>query len=571
VVRRLRLVSGLILFAYVVTHFINHSLGIASIASMEAMLRVVYPFWSYPPVTAVLYGALIVHMTLALYALWQRRSLKIPLNEAAQYILGFSVPLLLAVHVTYTRIDAAFYGGDFGHYRYLLSVLWYGNPDGAYLQMAVLVAAWIHACIGLRFWLRVQPWYEPMQPLLFAGALLLPVLALLGFFAGGREIGVILARDPGYVARLLAAEPPPAARGALEAIAWSIRLLLVGAIVLLLVARQVRHEWWRRRGVARITYSDGRAIEVVQGFTVLEASRLLGVLHPAICGGKGRCTTCRVRVRAQPGALPEPAAEELAVLRRIHAPPNVRLACQLRPHGAVEVTLLLSPFAIGRETQMRPDDAQGREQHIAVLFADLRDFTQVTESKLPYDVVFLLNRYCHAMGDAIERAGGQVDKFMGDGVMALFGLGCDGPQACRQALNAARLMSTALVGLNKVLAPDLDAPLAMGLGLHFGPAIVGEMGYGGRRSLTAIGDTINIASRLEELCKTYECELVLSDEVLACAGLSLASADRRHIEIRGHSTALTIHTIKSARDLPLESAAGTMLPHTVAGTASPAR
>jgi adenylate cyclase len=549
VVRRLRLVSGLILFAYIVTHLFNHSLGIASIGTMEAMLSVIYPLWSYPPVTAILYGALIAHMALALYALWQRRSLKIPSNEAVQYVLGFSVPLLLAEHVTNTRIDAAFYGGDFGHYRYLLSALWYGNPRQGYLQMTLLFAAWIHACIGLRFWLRLRPWYDRAQPLLFGAALLLPVFALLGFVAGEREIGVVLAQDPRYVVRLLASQPPPEARAALYTITWGIRFFFPGAILVLLVARKVRHEWWRRRGVALITYPDGRVIEVVRGFTVLEASRLLGVPHAAICGGKGRCTTCRISVRAQPGALPEPASEELAVLRRIHAPPNVRLACQLRPHGAVEVTPLLPPYATTRETQMRPDYAHGREQHIAVLFADLRDFTRVTESKLPYDVVFLLNRYCHAMGDAIERAGGQVDKFMGDGVMALFGLGCDGPQACRQALNAARLMSLGLVELNRALAPDLNAPLSMGLGLHFGPAIVGEMGYGGRRSLTAIGDTINTASRLEELCKSYDCELVLSEDVLVCMGVVLAGADRRHIEIRGHSTPLTIQTIKSAREL----------------------
>jgi adenylate cyclase len=195
VVRRLRLVSGLILFAYIVTHLFNHSLGIASIGTMEAMLSVIYPLWSYPPVTAILYGALIAHMALALYALWQRRSLKIPPNEAVQYVLGFSVPLLLAEHVTNTRIDAAVYGGDFGHYRYLLSALWYGNPRQGYLQMTLLFAAWIHACIGLRFWLRLRPWYDRAQPLFFGAALLLPVFALLGFVAGEREIGVVLAQD----------------------------------------------------------------------------------------------------------------------------------------------------------------------------------------------------------------------------------------------------------------------------------------------------------------------------------------------------------------------------------------
>jgi adenylate cyclase len=455
-VRRVRLISGLILFSYIVTHFVNHGLGIVSIAAMEAMLKVVYPIWSYPAVTFVLYGALVIHMTLAFYALWQRRMFKLSLHESVQYVLGFSVPVLLAEHVTSTRIDAAFYGGDFGHYKYLLSALWYGNPGKGMLQMALLFAVWIHACIGLRFWLRVHPWYATVQPLLFAAALLMPVLALLGYVAGGREIGVVLALDPGYVARLLAAQPPPEARPALFVITWAIRFAFLSAIVILVVARMVRHEWWRRKGVARISYPDGRSIEVVHGFTVLEASRLLGVPHAAICGGKGRCTTCRVHVRASPGALPEPGPEELHALRRIGSPPDVRLACQLRPHGPVEVTPLLSASVTARDALRRLIHAQGGERQIAVLFADIRDFTRVAETKLPYDVVFLLNRYCRAMGEAIEIAGGRVDKFTGDGVMALFGLETNGPEACRQAFGVApgalpaTLATTALPSTSQV-------------------------------------------------------------------------------------------------------------------------
>ena len=75
------------------------------------------------------------------------------------------------------------------------------------------------------FWLRAQAWYDAVQPLLFAAALLMPVLALLGYVAGGREIGVVLAQDPGYVAHLLAAQPPPEARPALLVITWNIRFL----------------------------------------------------------------------------------------------------------------------------------------------------------------------------------------------------------------------------------------------------------------------------------------------------------------------------------------------------------
>jgi adenylate cyclase len=553
-IRRLRLISGCILFTYVLTHLVNHSLGIISISAMATMLSVVYPIWSYPPVTFVLYGALMVHMTLALYAVWQRRLLKLLPAETMQYVLGFTVPLLLAGHVTNTRIAAAFYGGDFGHYKYLLTALWYGNPLNGILQIALLMAVWTHACIGLRFWLRLRPWYDTAQPFLYAAAILVPVLALLGYVAGGREIGVVIVQDPAYLAHTLAAQPPLKARPALRTIAWSIRFVFLGAIALVLIARMVRHEWWRRKGVVRISYPGGRSIEVVRGFTVLEASRLLGVPHASICGGKGRCSTCRVRVRAAPTALPEASSEESDVLHRIGNPPNVRLACQLRPQGPVEVTPLLTAFGPAREALRRPIYAHGGERRIAVLFADLRDFTHITETKLPYDVVFLLNRYCQAMGESIELAGGRVDKFIGDGVMALFGLETAAPAACRQALTAARLMSIRLAELNRDLAPDLDAPLRMGFGIHFGPAIVGEMGNGGMRPLTAVGDTVNTASRLESLCKLYDCELVVSEDLVVCAGVNLPGAHRREVEIRGHSKPLMIRTMKNAGELPHEIA-----------------
>ena len=218
------------------------------------------------------------------------------------------------------------------------------------------------------------------------------------------------------------------------------------------------------------------------------------------------------------------------------------------------MTPLLPASVTARDAVRRPIYAHGGERQIAVLFADIRDFTRVTETKLPYDVVFLLNRYCRAMGEAIEAAGGRVDKFTGDGVMALFGLETDGPGRLPTSLGRARVsMSTQLVALNEALAPDLDAPLAMGVGLHFGPAIVGDMGDGRWRALTAVGDTVNTASRLEALCKVYHCELVVSDDLLACAGTEFQHPNPQEVEIRGRSAPLTIHTFRSARDLPFGS------------------
>jgi adenylate cyclase len=548
--RQIRLLSGSILFAYVLVHFTNHALGIVSLDAMESMLSVVYQVVSWRPVTCLLYGALVVHLALALYALWQRRSLALQPTEAMQYVLGFAVPLLVAQHVTDTRIDADYFGGDFGHYENLLSVFWYTDPLQGVLQIVLLLAVWIHSCIGYRFWLRWRPWYAEVQSYLFAFAIAVPLLAIAGDIAGGRQVGMLDAQQPGRIARTVAAEPAPENRAQLNAIAWTIRLVFLGSLGLVLAARLVRHHWWRRRGTALILYPDGRSIEVASGFTVLEASRMLGIPHASICGGKGRCSTCRIRVRVAQDTLPEPSWTELNVLRRIGSPPNVRLACQLRPRGPVEVTPLFLDSTHARESLLYPERVHGGESRIAVLFADLRDFTSLSESKLPYDTLFVLNRYFRAVGEAVETAGGHVDKFMGDGVMALFGLDTDPKTACRQALNAARLMSIHLVRLNDSLGSDLDSPLRMAIGIHFGPAIVGDMGYGKTRSLTAVGDTINVASGLERGSKLLGCELVVSEDFAAAAEVDLSEGTRQSVPVRGRSTPLPVLAFKSARDLP---------------------
>src|SRR6201998_3335068 len=174
---------------------------------------------------------------------------------------------------------------------------------------------------------------------------------------------------------------------------------MVGAVLLARVARRI---WQRRHGLVRIVYRDGRSFEVTPGTSVLEASRLAGIPHASVCGGRGRCSTCRIRVRGEIHSIDPPAEDEMRVLQRIGATSSVRLACQLRPRGAVEVTPLLPPFANALDGRRRVDFAQGSEREIAILFVDIRGFTALSEGRLPYDVVFVLNRYFAAMGRAVE-------------------------------------------------------------------------------------------------------------------------------------------------------------------------
>ena len=155
---------------------------------------------------------------------------------------------------------------------------------------------------------------------------------------------------------------------------------------------------------------------------------------------------------------------------------------------------------------------------MALLFADMRGFTRLAESRLPYDVVFVLNRYREEMAHAIESAGGVVNEFVGDGVMALFGLESDVETGCRQAMAAARAMFERLEHLNRTLAAEFNEPLRIGIGIHAGPVILGEMGYANLKGITVVGDVVNTASRLEEMTKRFGAQVVVSEDAATPSG-----------------------------------------------------
>jgi len=552
VIRRLRLGSGVIMLAYVLTHLVNHMLGLASVKTMDEALSHIYPVWTSTAGTVALYGAFSIHYALALWALWQRRTLRMSGGEALQLVMGFAIPFMLVEHVVSTRVADTYFGANYGYYISVLATYWVVNPGRGANQLAVLLVAWIHAMIGLRYNLVLRPWYGRWQPYFYAAALLVPVLAILGAIEGGRQV-LALAQDPAYLSQLLADHPhADTAQGVarLQAMTVGIRLGFLFALIAVLAARVLRWQWQRWRGIVRLTYPSGKVVEIVPGLSVLEASRFAGIPHASVCGGRGRCSTCRIRVAGDRARLPAASPEERKVLDRVGAAPDVRLACQLRPLGDLRVTPLLPPNAQASDGFRRPDYLQGMEKEIAILFVDIRAFTQLSEQKLPYDVVFLLNRYFAEMGVAVERAGGRIDKFIGDGVMALFGLD-SGPEAgSREALAAARAMAERLVELNRALEHDLTEPLRIGIGIHVGPAIVGEMGYGKAVSVTAVGDSVNTASRLEALTKTYGAQLVVSETLAVHAGIDLGFVPRHEIEIRGRVERMRILALASALDLP---------------------
>jgi adenylate cyclase len=196
-VRRLRLASGLVLFTFVLTHFLNHALGLVSLELLEAGRTWFLAFWRALPVTLLLYGALPLHLGLAFWALYRRRRLAMPAWEAAQLLTGLAIPPLLILHVLGTRFAAEVLGVH-DSYTYILLIFGKFKPLAPFRQLAVMTFAWIHGCIGLHYWLRLKPWYPRAGPAVFAAALLVPVLALLGAFVAGRDV-LRLAEDPAWL------------------------------------------------------------------------------------------------------------------------------------------------------------------------------------------------------------------------------------------------------------------------------------------------------------------------------------------------------------------------------------
>ena len=547
--RRIRLTTGLILFTFVTLHLLNHAFGLHSLAAMEAVREWFLLIWRNPVGTVAMMGSLFIHLLLAGWALYARRSLRMSWGEALQLVFGFSIPLFLALHFIGTGGTNKMFGTN-DTYAYILLIQWKFAPNGVLLQTLGLFAAWIHGCIGLYYWLRLKPWFRPVVPALFAIAILLPVMSWLGYYVAGKEV-LALAEDPEWIRALNRSVGSPNSEqvAVVYDIAFWMRVFVIGLIATALSGRLVRAIIERRKGVVSIEYPGDRVVRSAKGSSILEVSRLNDIPHASVCGGRGRCSTCRVRVIGGEDGLSTASAEELRVLERVGAPPHVRLACQAIPSGDISIVPLLPPNASLRDTGRRSPSLAGQERDIAILFADLRSFTQFSEKKLPYDVVFVLNRYFAHMGEAVEAAGGHLDKFIGDGVMALFGAKTDAQTGARQAMKAAKEMSKKLADLNEQLKDELDEPLRIGIGIHLGPAIIGEMGYGTATGLTAIGDSVNTASRLESMTKEFGAQLIISEDVAVYADAETGAYEEHEASVHGRDETLKVFVVKNASQL----------------------
>ena len=210
---------------------------------------------------------------------------------------------------------------------------------------------------------------------------------------------------------------------------------------------------------------------------------------------------------------------------------------------------LLPPAVTDAPAARRRGAARESERSIVAMFVDLRGSTRLAESRLPYDVVFIMNQFFAEMYAALRATHGYYAQFRGDGLLALYGLESDLPQACRDAMRGAAEMQRRLEILSNSLAAELAEPLRIGIGAHAGIAIVGTMGPPEAPLYSAIGDNVNIAARFEGLTKAYQCVLVVSADTLAHAGLDAKGAPLHRVKVRGRSERLSVHAINDPRVL----------------------
>jgi adenylate cyclase len=548
--RQIRLACGLVLFSYLVSHFLNHALGNISMAALAKGLHYHILFWRFPPVAIVFYGAALIHSGLGIWALYQRRQFHWRAIEPLQLVLGLSIPALIIAHIVGVRLGQSlfvhekFYPQEF--YSFLVA-----RPYRVWVMSSVLVIAWVHGSIGLYFWLRMKAFFKRAAPFLLAAAVLVPTLALLGFYQGGRSV-VADSNNADWRTNNLGERQvgTPAQQKTLDDIADDLLIGYLALIALVLLAKGARALYERRGGMITLSYGNGRTVRVPKGLSVLEASLRHNVPHASVCGGRARCSTCRIRVIGAHGTLPEPSLREAFILNRVRtADPSVRLACQLRPTGDLSFFQLFMPHLMSENAHASQPQRIGQERYLVSMFVDMRGSTKLAEQRLPFDTVFIVNRFLSAVSQAVIECGGQPNQFIGDGELALFGLQTSPQVACRQALKAAAMIAANIEELNRFLSHDLHEPIGFGIGIHGGEVIIGDIGYRDHMVFTALGDAVNVAARLQDMTKNLACEAILSEEVRITAGLAAEHLPEQEVAIRGRSGPMIVRTVTAAKTL----------------------
>ena len=298
-------------------------------------------------------------------------------------------------------------------------------------------------------------------------------------------------------------------------VALATYLALIGLVVLGRVLRSLDER--RRKSVVHIAY-PGRNVAVPRGWSVLEASRSFGIPHQSMCGGRGRCSTCRVRVVDGIERCPRPGTDERQTLDRIGAADTVRLACQLRPTGDISVEPILQVEQSRWITAPPPRPPTERE--VALLFFDLRFAADRARGNAQaHDTIYALGRFQTIIDAALDTAGGLTCRRTGDHWLALFGLDSTLQEGCRRAVAAARRIEQQATALCERLRHEVGLHADFTVGLHAGVVVAGMTGEGEARSLSAVGEAMEATAGLRGCAAGGSIPVVMSRQAASAAGM----------------------------------------------------
>ncbi len=537
--RSVRLWSGLILMTFVLTHFLNHATGIFGVAAMSEVQNWRSSLWRSWPGTILLYGSLSAHVILALRRALGRRTWRMPVMEAFQILLGILIPLLLLKHVIGTRALSSAAGTD-DSYINVLRYLW---PDNALLMASAICVVWVHGTIGLYYYFSIRQWFRNLRVPFFVISAIIPLLALAGFVSAGRESLRLATPVEQWKAQQSSAYDQLLSNG------WMVLYAAFAACVAVVLLKFVRA---RFKTSVTINYTGHGEATAATGLTLLEMSRLNGIPHPSTCGGRGRCSSCRVLVMSGDENATPPSMLEQRMLDRIRAPRQVRLACQYKPKQDVSVRVLMSSRDKNIQDMASIELQEwGTEQQLAVLFADIRGFSTLTRNQIPADIFVLLSRVITDMTQATEARGGRVVMTQTDGIMAVFGIGRDAKTGSRAALNAAADILKSIQLINKDMRGALPLPLRVGIGIHTGPVVLSRNDDDTSGDIIAVGETVSIASRLEDATKEATADCLVSAATLAAANFAMPAMASRPFHYKNGDQPIAAYAFGDRQDLRL--------------------
>lgn len=289
---------------------------------------------------------------------------------------------------------------------------------------------------------------------------------------------------------------------------------------------------------------DNKNFEVESGESILQTAARNGIPHVNACGGEGKCTTCRLLILEGIENCSPETEKEIALKEKAHTTDEFRLACQTTITGDVTVRrLVLNKEDIESVSERSVSGRLGETKTIAILFSDIRGFTPFSEKLTPYDVVFILNRYFNRMVKAVESNHGTVDNYIGDGMVAIFGLH-DEPDPAQHAVRSALEMCAEMDDMKPYLKTMYGKDFDIGVGIHWGEAVVGDIGAGKSKRLTAIGDAMNFASRVESANKQFQSRVLISEETHDEIKDSLVIKDFMRTNLPGIEGRVTLYEVE---------------------------